>query len=369
MKGLLLLVGAMIVLCAAAFGTMWHVDMDNTSGIEDGTPWATAFTVIQDPVDIASSGDEVWVAEGTYPESITIPESRPMTGPKAGEVRAFEGGEFAWVPAGTFEMGSELSAERVESTYGGQAQWYKLEHPQHTVTLTKGFWMGRYEVTNQEFELFGKETGYKTEAEREGWGYGWIKDTGKWDRVNGISWRNPGYAIQPKHPVALVSWHDAVAYCRWLSRKTGGRYRLPTEAEWEYACRAGTRTEYQWGDAADDGRGWLNGGDQTEYEGQCWPTPFNFEDGYWFAAPVGSFKANAWGLYDMHGNVWEWCHDWFAVYPSGPATDPQGPSTGTHRVGRGGGWSEVPGFCRSAARDGVAPDHRYGSMGFRLCRH
>jgi formylglycine-generating enzyme required for sulfatase activity len=152
-------------------------------------------------------------------------------------------------------------------------------------------------------------------------------------------------------PIESVSWNDAQEFCKKVSAKTGQTVRLPTEAEWEYACRAGTTTAYYSGDTeADLGRA------------------------AWYGAningsthPVGQKEPNAWGLYDMHGNVWEWCQDyWYEEYEAGAATDPQGPDTGTSRVLRGGFWLANPWFCRSAFRSVWAPGRRDGSFGFRV---
>ncbi|MBP8131823.1 MAG: SUMF1/EgtB/PvdO family nonheme iron enzyme [Candidatus Hydrogenedentes bacterium] len=300
------------------------------------------------------------------------PPPPPPKEPEAGEVRVFEGGEFAWIPPGTFEMGSKLSPERVIATYGGDAEWKEFhedEHPRHTVTLTRGFWLATKEVTVGEFRAFADAAGYQTDAEKGGSGYTYSLDTGQWGDTKGASWRNPGWALEDRQPVVLVSWNDAVAYCEWLSRKTGETYRLPTEAQWEYACRAGTDTEFWWGDRAEDGRGRLNGADETQLpNGKQWTYRFPFSDGYWNVSPVGSFKANRWGLSDMHGNVWEWCSDWFGDYASGSVTDPSGPASGERRVVRGGSWVNSPRGCRSAYRYYDPPGYRYTLIGLRLLR-
>jgi len=157
-----------------------------------------------------------------------------------------------------------------------------------------------------------------------------------------------------------VSWNDCQEFIRRLNNKEGvNKYRLPTEAEWEYACRAGSNTAFANGGITEtgcghdpnlDAMGWYcgNSGSKTH--------------------PVAQKKPNAWGLYDMHGNVWEWCQDWYGDYPRGHVTDPAGPSSGSLRVNRGGGWSSNAGFCRSAFRDCYSPGFRYGYLGFRLAR-
>ena len=165
------------------------------------------------------------------------------------------------------------------------------------------------------------------------------------------------YFLGPQNPVENVSWTDAVEFCRKLSampaEKTAGHvYRLPTEAEWEYACRSGTTTAYGFGDDASrlGDYGWFDGNSDSSTH------------------PVGEKKPNAWGLYDMHGNVWEWCQDWYGDYPSGSATDPTGATSGSYRVIRGGSWSNDARYCRSAYRSWRTPEARYNNLGFRVLR-
>jgi formylglycine-generating enzyme required for sulfatase activity len=165
-----------------------------------------------------------------------------------------------------------------------------------------------------------------------------------------------------------VSWNDSVGFCDWLSKQEGKHYRLPTEAEWEYAARAGTQTTWWWGDNPDDGAGAANLFDAT-----CkarfvtgWTGIFNWSDGYCFTSPVGRFKPNAWGLYDMIGNACEWCSDWYGDYPKGDATDPQGPTSGQDRVARGSSWSDVSRTSRCAMRCHAAPSARNDHLGLRL---
>jgi formylglycine-generating enzyme required for sulfatase activity len=161
---------------------------------------------------------------------------------------------------------------------------------------------------------------------------------------------NPSKFKGATNPVDTVSWNDATEFCKKLSEKTRQAVRLPTEAEWEYACRAGTATTFSFGDA-DSALG-----DYAWYSANSGSTTH----------PVGQKKPNAWGLYDMHGNVWEWCADWYGDYPKVAATEPQGPASGTSRVLRGGFWASAPTRCRSANRDGIAPGHRLPNCGFRV---
>ena len=168
-----------------------------------------------------------------------------------------------------------------------------------------------------------------------------------------------------------VSWNDAVAFCKWLSRKEGKTYRLPTEAEWEYACRAGTTTRYYSGDDPETLAKVGNVADATaKAKFPDWKYTIKANDGYVFTAPVGKFKPNAFGLYDMHGNAWQWCADWYGAdyYATSPADDPTGPDSGDVRVLRGGSWFDGPSVTRSAIRLGVIPGYGGSSTGFRVAR-
>jgi formylglycine-generating enzyme required for sulfatase activity len=214
------------------------------------------------------------------------------------------------IPAGKFMMGSPDSEKGRNENEG----------PRHEVTLSKPFYMGVTEVTQAQYEA--------------------VMD------------RNPSHFKGATNPVEMVSWNDATEFCRKLCMMTRQRVRLPTEAEWEYACRAGTATAFSFGDA-----------DST------------LGDYAWFTANSGNKtqsvaykKPNAWGLYDMYGNAWEMCADWYGDYPNGAVTDPQGPTSGPYRVLRGGSWSHVPGHCRSAYRndDGFYPGNFSSYLGFRV---
>ena len=264
--------------------------------------------------------------------------------------------ELVYILAGSFQMGSPDSEQNHQSDEG----------PVHKVELD-GFWTGKYEVTVAQFRRFVEAASYRTEAEKKGKSYG-LTSSGSWEEQSGLNWRNAGFPQEDSHPVVHMSWNDAKSFCDWLSRKEGKEFRLPTEAEWEYACRAGTRTAYQWGDDPDGGKGWLNAADQTaKRKFPSWVC-FNFDDGYLYTAPAGSFKANGFGLYDMHGNVWEWCGDWYAdKYSAGAAKNPQGASSGEYRVLRGGGWPDNPQLCRSAGRFIRAnPTNSGAGLGFRV---
>jgi sulfatase modifying factor 1 len=166
-------------------------------------------------------------------------------------------------------------------------------------------------------------------------------------------------------PAQRISWHDCQEYIKKLNQMGEGTYRLPTEAEWEYACRAGTTTAYSWGNTIDCTRAMYENSDKTS-ECTSYVKSRGLPEGA--PAPVGSYPPNPWGLYDMNGNVWEWCLDWYGDYPDGPVTDPQGPESGPGRVRRGGSWFKYGYYCRSANRNyGHAPT-RYRTTGFRLVR-
>ena len=281
--------------------------------------------------------------------------------------------KFVQIPAGTFMMGSRESAEETAKNqfYSDgelKADWFKNEHPRHQVTISQPFYMATTETTLAAFRKFIKETDYVTDAERQGKGYV-LEGSGDWKERSGASWRNPGFAQKENHPVVLVSWNDAQAFVEWLNGKNNGpKYRLPTEAQWEYAARAGTQTPFFWGYKPSAAH--ANFGDLSysrAYPGDKYVSR-GYNDGYVHTAPVGSFKANPWGLYDMSGNAWEWCQDWYGDYRGASQEDPPGPDSGDRRVRRGGAWSNIAAFLRSAKRNGYAPDSRNSDIGFRLIR-
>ena len=260
------------------------------------------------------------------------------------------------IPAGKFTMGSPAPAQPA----GGRAD----DEVQHQVTISKPFYMGIYEVTRAQFAAFVKGTGYKTDAEKEGWAS--VFDGDSWDKGRGATWQKPRFEQTDDMPAVCVSWSDGTEFCKWLSKKSGKTVRLPTEAEWEYACRAGASTAYQWGDNPDDGAGLANVADKTAKKRNPNWTIFNFQDGFALTAPAGKFKPNAWGLYDMTGNVWEWCGDWHGPYSKDAAADPIGADKGEDRVMRGGSWFCGPKYARSAYRGKNPPASRGTDIGFRI---
>jgi formylglycine-generating enzyme required for sulfatase activity len=223
------------------------------------------------------------------------------------------------IAKGTFLMGSPVSEKKRDQ-----------DEELHQVSISKDFFLGTFLVTQAQYEkVMGKNPSYF-----------------QGDKVKGDS---------SNHPVEQVSWEDAVEFCKKLSelpeeKKAGRVYRLPTEAEWEYACRAGSKAAYSRGANSKSLRDyawfWVEGGNQTH--------------------PVGEKKANAWGLYDMHGNVWEWCSDWYGEYPKGAVSDPTGPKEGSARVDRGGGFRNEAADCRSAIRGRYDPSEGTLEDGFRV---
>ena len=263
--------------------------------------------------------------------------------------------EFVLVPAGSFTMGGPG-----KSKWEGQGN----EGPIHKVTITKPFYIGKYEVTVAQFAAFIAATKYQTDCEKAGNKGEGVKD-GRWGEQTGVTWRNPGIAQTPDHPVVLVSWNDAQAFAAWLSKQTGRDVRLPTEAQWEYAARGPRSLEYPFGekwdglkvnhsDAALKNSGWKHGGT-------------NDNDGYAYTAPVGKFNNASWcGAFDMAGNVWERVQDWEADYTAEAQVDPQGPANGQRRVDRGGSWVDNLQACRAAARERKPPDERTMTNGIRV---
>ena len=305
----------------------------------------------------------------------------------AAPARTFEnslGMPFVLVPAGEFMMGSDESPETLAKAYPAleKQRFIDLadEAPVHRVRITKPFYLGRFEVTVGQFRRFLAASGYRPESEADGTGgYGYNPaydaDTSEsGDAFEGrdprYSWRNPGFAQTDDHPVVNVSWNDATALAAWLSRTEGRRYRLPTEAEWEYSCRAGSRTRYQNGD---DPEAQVRVGNVFDASaGPYWPRwkpqATAASDGFAFTAPVGSFAANAFGVFDMHGNAWEWVSDWYGedYYAQSPVDDPQGPADARVHVRRGGSWHTWAFYTRSSFRNWNSARTRYPLVGMRL---
>jgi formylglycine-generating enzyme required for sulfatase activity len=243
------------------------------------------------------------------------------------------GMEFVYIPPGTFMMGSPENEQRRSSN-----------EVLHQVTLTKGFYMQTLPVTVEQWKKFISVSEYAGNG-NNAWG------------CSGIG--NPNFSQGEHHPIVCVSWYEAQAFTQWLTEYEGkGFYRLPTEAEWEYVCRAGTQTAFANGhntksdgyDLSMEQMGWFkkNSGDKIQ--------------------PVGQKQPNSWGVFDMHGNVWEWCQDWCGNYPNQSVKDPNGPDKGDDRIIRGGYWDNDAHYCRSAARGDGISENRVGCIGFRLLK-
>jgi len=233
------------------------------------------------------------------------------------------------IPAGKFLMGSPKDEKDREDDEGLPPGKWVNGNPQFEVSISKPFYLGVYEVTVAQYAQFVKDTGQKHDE--------------------------PDFKQTGDHPVVNVSWEDARAFCVWLSKKTGKTVVLPTEAQWEYACRAGSKTRFSSGDKDDDL------GDYAWYAGNS----MDKDKGAKMTHAVGQKKANACGLYDMHGNAWEWCADFYGDY-TGAGADPMGPKAGSLRVLRGGSWYGNSRDCRSAGRFWYDPDDRLDGYGFRV---
>ncbi len=281
------------------------------------------------------------------------------------------------IPAGEFMMGAEEDrADTLNHFPYCDPKWLDGELPRHKVRITKSFYMGQHEVTLAQFLKFYHAANYKVEIERDGKAsYGLDKDGQLVESILFRPWDPRGWKIEMDHPVIFVSWNDCAAFCEWLSKQEGKTYRLPTEAEWEYACRAGSNSRYHFGDDQEELIRFGNVADADRLKSE-FPDTTNAKilsnyvsrrDGYVWTAPVGKFRPNAFGLYDMHGNVWEWCSDWYDehYYEKSSVDDPQGPPTGSKRVVRGGGFDQSPFFLRCARRNRAEPSNRYYYRGFR----
>jgi formylglycine-generating enzyme required for sulfatase activity/predicted Ser/Thr protein kinase len=287
---------AMLVVLFVLLGvSLWP--RGNGGGIAEA-PVPAETPATEPPAESSDIGELTWRTKGegavlTLPGGVTV--------------------EMVWIPPGTFMMGSPPGEE-------GRAD----DEKQRKVTISKGFWMGKYEVTQAQ-----------------------------WKAVMGS---NPSDFKGDNLPVENVSWNDCQEFIKRLNARREGRFRLPTEAEWEYACRAGTTTPYHFGRTIST--------DQANYSGISDVTGKRVYRKQ--TTDVGSFEANAWGLCDMHGNVWEWCQDWFGDYSGSTVTDPTGATSGTARVLRGAGWGYGPLTCRSAYRGSGPPDNRSWDDGFRV---
>ena len=262
--------------------------------------------------------------------------------------------EMVVIPAGSFTMGSPESEEGRDDDEG----------PRHRVTIPRAFALGKHEVTRAEFTLFVRDTGHKARGCNVRPGMKWKYDMSK-------GWRDPSFSQSERDPVVCMNWHDAKAYVRWLARKTGKDYRLPSEAEWEYAARAGTTTARFWGEDADRACGYGNVHDLTsKTENSFTLVHHDCRDGYGQTAPVGSFRANDFGLYDVLGNVYEWVDDCYEKSYDLTPRDGTALTTGECELRgvRGGSWINISWLVRAADRFGYSSGIRSDVVGFRVAR-
>lgn len=275
-------------------------------------------------------------AEGKEPEKAATGVTSPLTGRPITD--PVTGMEFVFLKGGCFQMGD---------TFGDGD---KEERPVHDVCLND-FYFGRNEVRVGDFRKFVNETGYRTEAESGDGCFTYRGD--KWEKDRNANWRKPGFAIDDRHSVVCVSWNDSMAFIDWLKRKTGKQFRLPTEAEWEYAARSGGKRE-KWSG--------------TSSEGELGQYAWHMGNSGSRMHAVGEKRPNGLGLYDMSGNVWEWCSDWYGenYYQSSARNNPEGAGNGSFRVIRGGSWYGNPRVVRAAYRNGFDPTSQSNGCGFRL---
>jgi formylglycine-generating enzyme required for sulfatase activity len=276
--------------------------------------------------------------------------------------------ELVVVAPGEFVMGSTPEQSRAAQVREDTAA---REWPARPVSIGKPFAIGRYEVTRGEYAAFVEATG----REDGDACITWDQKNGKWQTVDGASWRRPGFPLDDQHPVGCLDLADSMAYVAWLSTVSGQRYRVPTEAEWEYVARAGATTMQTWGDGYDDVCRHANASELTRAEAHGGlkdePTRFfNCHDGFVYSSPVGSFPPNPFGLYDVIGNVWEWVTDcYFETYKGAPSDGTAWIIEGCERrVVRGGAWYSRIWFLRPAARSREPPSFRSSTLGLRVLR-
>jgi formylglycine-generating enzyme required for sulfatase activity len=323
---------------------------------EDGTLSSSAFVWTSNHDGIIQSSRKNFsissLSVGTHTITLTVTDSDGGTGtasismtistaPSDDTFTNTLGMTFVKINPGTFWMGSPEDEPR-----------WKIGETLHQVTLTNGYYMQTKAVTVGQWRAYVNDTGYKSQAETDGGAYKWVNNT-KWERVEGVYWDNPGFYQNDSHPVTCVSWTDAWSFIDWLNSKENQAYSLPTEAQWEYAVRAGTTSRFHFGE------------DQDRLDDYAWHVFNSYETTH----PGGEKLPNPWGLFDMYGNISEWCNDWYGALPTEPAIDPTGPSNGTLKVLRGGSFSRNPVFFGSARRATASNNYSSDDIGFRLVMH
>jgi len=310
-------------------GQAWAEPGVDAHDARDGN--LTANVTVTGTVDVNSTGTYVLTYSVADAAGNTDSKTRTVTvtGARSVDLNATVAMEMLWVPAGTFTMGSPTTEAGREAD----------REDEHNVTLTNGFYLGKYEVTQAQYEAVM---------------------TGNPNSLSPTPSEWPG---NPNRPVEKVSWDDAQVFLTRLNAQqsanlpAGWSYVLPTESQWEYACRAGTTTAYSWGATIASSNANYN-----------WDGAYNTGNDFKQTRDVGQYAANPWGFFDMHGNVWEWTADWYqAAYPTGnPVIDPTGPASGSYRVERGGSWGTGGTYLRSAERGSGPPGHRGNALGFRV---
>jgi len=328
------------------------------------THWLDGFTPPRDrQLERLAGAVKALVSPVATPKAEPVKTAPP---PKADDTLITNslGMKLKLIPAGEFDMGSDAS-----DPMAGDDE--KVKGKKHRIRITRPFYLGTTEVTVGQFRKFVENAHYKTEAERDGkGGFGWNEAKGRFEQDPKCTWRSPGFRQTDDHPVVIVSRDDAVAFCGWLSKEEGQTYRLPTEAEWEYSCRAGQASRFWFGD---DPEGLAKVGNVADGTAKTKHPDWDCiaaKDGYVYTAPVGQFRANGFGLFDMHGNVWEWCADWYDkyYYAKWRSKDPLNSTEAAFRLFRGGSWQDAPRFCRSAVRGWNIPHLRRSDLGFRVAR-
>ena len=256
--------------------------------------------------------------------SILLTGCEPV--PKPLDIKTFAGIDFVWIPEGTFQMGCPTAPDDLAARFGGVRAWYfESEQPVHAINITKGFWLSQSEITQDQ-----------------------------WKSI--MDGANPSEYQGDELPVDSITWTEAQDFVARLSSGKDGTFRLPTEAEWEYACRAGTTADYSFGSD-----------NPSQLKDHAW---FWDNSDYKTHAPMGK-RPNNWGVYDMTGNVFEWCQDYYSetYYSESPGDDPQGPAEGKYRVRRGGAFAREDFKCRSPFRTWNGPENRLSDTGLRIVRN
>ena len=280
------------------------------------------------------------------------------------------------IPPGELIMGSTTQEQIWARKYGVTETWLARETPITRVLITYPFAIAATEITVHQYRQFCNSADYRSRGHRGNRPLVWDRQTQGWSKEADRTWENLTIPQSSNHPVVCLTWDDADAFCTWLTAKErtasliqkDQRYRLPTEAEWQHACSGGTKTYFAWGDNVADAQHYANVVDSTPLpNGSVFKVPhMPWKDGYAFTAPVASFRPTALGLFDMHGNAWEWCDGYLYSYSGGVQTNSANAHKGSQRVLRGGSWDNYAGSFRSNARRSVSPNFSSDTTGFRI---